>query len=242
MIVWDQPTCYDRTADIFLETDRLILHPFRDEDFADFCIFAMDEERNHVMGNPPVPEETEVRAFFHWLKDEERRAYAIVLKATDRVVGNLTVYDSSSVSDLPELEGRQSREMSFSIAPPYRRQGLMEEALRAVISHLFWVENVDYITSGYFTFNEPSRALHEKLGFTFLDTERLRLPDTGEEAPLTKETLESEFFQNYAHTMIPMARYGKEGELDSAATFLSAPTSTYVNGVILPVDGGYTAM
>ena len=62
------------------------------------------------------------------------------------------------------------------------------------------------------------------------------------ETPLTKETLDSEFFQNYARTMIPMARYGKEGELDSAAIFLSAPFSTYVNGVILPVDGGYTFM
>ena len=62
------------------------------------------------------------------------------------------------------------------------------------------------------------------------------------ETPLTKETLESEFFQNYAKTMIPMARYGREGELDSAAIFLSAPASTYVNGVILPVDGGYTSM
>ncbi|MBR1930818.1 MAG: SDR family oxidoreductase [Lachnospiraceae bacterium] len=62
------------------------------------------------------------------------------------------------------------------------------------------------------------------------------------ETPLTKETLDSEYFQNYAKTMIPMARYGKEGELDSAAIFLSAPASTYVNGVILPVDGGYTCM
>ncbi len=62
------------------------------------------------------------------------------------------------------------------------------------------------------------------------------------ETPLTKETLESEFFQNYARTMIPMERYGKEGELDTAAIFLASPASTYVNGVILPVDGGYTSM
>ena len=62
------------------------------------------------------------------------------------------------------------------------------------------------------------------------------------ETPLTKETLDSEFFQNYAKTMIPMKRYGKEGELDSAAVFLSSPASSYVNGVILPVDGGYTSM
>ncbi|MBO4573396.1 MAG: SDR family oxidoreductase [Clostridia bacterium] len=60
--------------------------------------------------------------------------------------------------------------------------------------------------------------------------------------PLTVETLNSEFFKNYAKTMIPLSRYGNEGELDTAALFLSSPMSTYVNGVILPVDGGYTAM
>lgn len=62
------------------------------------------------------------------------------------------------------------------------------------------------------------------------------------ETPLTKETLDSEFFQNYAKTMIPMGRYGKEGELDTAAIFLCSPASSYVNGLILPVDGGYTSL
>ncbi|MCD7921260.1 MAG: SDR family oxidoreductase [Clostridiales bacterium] len=62
------------------------------------------------------------------------------------------------------------------------------------------------------------------------------------ETPLTKETLESEFFQEYARTMIPMSRYGKEGELDTAAIFLASPCSSYVNGLICAVDGGYTSM
>ncbi|MCR5116145.1 MAG: SDR family oxidoreductase [Lachnospiraceae bacterium] len=61
-------------------------------------------------------------------------------------------------------------------------------------------------------------------------------------SPLTRETLDSDFFQNNAKTMIPQERYGNEGELDTAAIFLSSPASSYVNGVILPVDGGYTAM
>ena len=60
--------------------------------------------------------------------------------------------------------------------------------------------------------------------------------------PLTKETLDSDFFQQNAKTMIPMERYGNEGELDSAAIFLASPASSYVTGVNLPVDGGYTAM
>ena len=61
-------------------------------------------------------------------------------------------------------------------------------------------------------------------------------------SPLTKETLDSDFFQANAKTMIPMERYGNEGELDTAAVFLSSPATTYVTGVALPVDGGYTAM
>ena len=60
--------------------------------------------------------------------------------------------------------------------------------------------------------------------------------------PLTKETLDSEFFQENARWMIPMERYGHEGELDSAVLFLASPASTYVNGVMVPVDGGYTAI
>ncbi len=60
--------------------------------------------------------------------------------------------------------------------------------------------------------------------------------------PLTVDTLNSDFFKKYAETMIPLSRYGNEGELDTAAIFLSSPASSYVNGVILPVDGGYTSM
>ena len=60
--------------------------------------------------------------------------------------------------------------------------------------------------------------------------------------PLTKETLDSDYFQEYAKTVIPMERYGVEGELDAAAVFLASSESSYVTGIALPVDGGYTSM
>lgn len=60
--------------------------------------------------------------------------------------------------------------------------------------------------------------------------------------PLTKETLDSAWFQEYAKGAIPEERYGVEGELDTAAIFLSSPASSYVNGIMVPVDGGYTCM
>ena len=62
------------------------------------------------------------------------------------------------------------------------------------------------------------------------------------ETDLTKDTLESDFFKEYARNTIPLCRYGKAGELDTTAIFLASPASSYVNGVILPVDGGYTSL
>ena len=59
---------------------------------------------------------------------------------------------------------------------------------------------------------------------------------------LTRDTLNSDFFQANAKTMIPEERYGEEGELDTAVRFLASEKSAYVTGVALPVDGGYTAM
>jgi gluconate 5-dehydrogenase len=59
---------------------------------------------------------------------------------------------------------------------------------------------------------------------------------------LTKETLDTEDFKQYAQTVIPVERYGVEGELDTATLFLASDKSTYVTGVTLPVDGGYTCV
>ena len=60
--------------------------------------------------------------------------------------------------------------------------------------------------------------------------------------PLTTDTLNSEEFQQHAKATIPLERYGYEGELDTAVVFLSSPNSTYVTGIALPVDGGYTCI
>jgi gluconate 5-dehydrogenase len=59
---------------------------------------------------------------------------------------------------------------------------------------------------------------------------------------LTTKTLDSDYFQDVAKRSIPMARYGKSGELDTCALFLASPASTYVNGQNIAVDGGYTCV
>jgi gluconate 5-dehydrogenase len=59
---------------------------------------------------------------------------------------------------------------------------------------------------------------------------------------LTTETLNTEYFQNFANQSVPMKRYGHEGELNSAAIFLGAEESSYVTGQAIAVDGGYTCV
>ncbi|MDF1671521.1 MAG: SDR family oxidoreductase [Roseovarius sp.] len=38
---------------------------------------------------------------------------------------------------------------------------------------------------------------------------------------------------------IPMARWGVPAEIGSVVVFLASPAASYVNGIVLPVDGGY---
>lgn len=62
------------------------------------------------------------------------------------------------------------------------------------------------------------------------------------ETELTRDTLVTEEFTNYMKTTVPLGRYGRVGELNAAAIFLASDEASYVTGVVLPVDGGYTAI
>ncbi|MBR3180976.1 3-oxoacyl-ACP reductase FabG [Candidatus Saccharibacteria bacterium] len=59
---------------------------------------------------------------------------------------------------------------------------------------------------------------------------------------LTQPVLDTERFQEFAKTHVPMERYGQPGELNAAVVFLASREASYVTGAILPVDGGYTAV
>lgn len=59
---------------------------------------------------------------------------------------------------------------------------------------------------------------------------------------LTTAVLDTDKFQNFAKTHVPMKRYGKEGELNAGAIFLASDEASYVTGTILSIDGGYTCV
>ena len=59
---------------------------------------------------------------------------------------------------------------------------------------------------------------------------------------LTTAVLDTEKFQEFAKNHVPMQRYGKEGELNAGAIFLASTEASYVTGIVLPIDGGYTCV
>ena len=156
---------------MFLETERLGLRKICDDDVDAFCGYAMDDEMSRMMGNALHHTKEDARLTFNWLKDREERCYVLILKETGRAIGHLTVCKvQGELMKLDALSGKKGCSMSFCISRHCRRQGLMEEAVRAVISRLF-EEGMDFIQCGYLSFNDASARLQEKLGFAYLTTQ-----------------------------------------------------------------------
>lgn len=62
------------------------------------------------------------------------------------------------------------------------------------------------------------------------------------ETELTADTLKTDAFTAYMKATVPLGRYGVSGELNAGAIFLASDEASYVTGVILPIDGGYTCV
>ena len=161
---------------IFVETNRLLLRKVAEEDFAYFQADLADKEMDQMMLRWPCETEEDIRLGFEWFLYKEERAYAIVHKETGETIGNLTVYNHVPewVANHEAVQGKNGKALSFAVLPAFRRKGFMYEAVSSVIEHLFREEKADYINCGYLSYNTPSKALQEKLGFTYLLTERFQ--------------------------------------------------------------------
>jgi NAD(P)-dependent dehydrogenase (short-subunit alcohol dehydrogenase family) len=61
------------------------------------------------------------------------------------------------------------------------------------------------------------------------------------ETPMTAEARAISGGEEFLSSLHPMGRMGLPEEIASVAAFLASDDASFINGVILPVDGGYTA-
>lgn len=144
-----------------IETQRLILRPWRDSDAKALFKYASDPEVGPRAGWPPHKSEEESLQVIRNVFSEERM-WAVELKETSEPIGCVG-YLPSSHSNL-SIDPDQC-EVGYWIARPYWGQGICTEAMRQVVDYCFNVKGFTVLWGDYFPENPASGRVMEKCGF-----------------------------------------------------------------------------
>ncbi len=150
-----------------IETDRLILRPWREEDAEALYRYASDPDIGPIAGWPPhtcVENSLEIiRTVF-----SSPETYAVVLKETDEPVGCCGIMLSNSLH-AAEMQMNEA-EIGYWIGKPYWGQGLIPEAVKALLSRCFNDLELNAVWCGYYKGNDKSKRVCEKTGFKYHHT------------------------------------------------------------------------
>lgn len=153
-----------RISDNQIETERLILRPFKESDLADFYEYASVNGVGEMAGwqhHKSIDKTAEILDRFI----NEDKTFAIVLKENNKVIGSLGVEKYGLEDKLTEFDGYNGRELGFVLSKEYWGRGIMPEAVIAVIDYLFCELDFHFLLCGYYNFNTQSKKVQEKCGF-----------------------------------------------------------------------------
>ena len=150
-----------------LETKRLILRGWRDEDAPSLFNYAKDDRVGPVAGWLPHKDEAYSRAVIRTILSGDE-TYAICLKErNNEPIGSIGL----------TLEGRPERpleegaaELGYWVGVPFWGMGIAPEAAEILIKRGFADLGLDRIYAGYFLGNNRSKRVQEKCGFTYHHT------------------------------------------------------------------------
>ena len=158
-----------------IETERLLLRRMEMRDARDLFEYSRDEEVARYVLWEAQKNVSESRAYIKFMLRKYRAgdpaSWCIVRKDEGRVVGTIGYmwYQSE----------HSAVEVGYSLARACWNQGLMTEALSAVIAYTFDKLRVNRIEAQYELDNPASGAVMKKCGMTYEGTLRQRLYNKG---------------------------------------------------------------
>ena len=149
-----------------LNTQRLVLRPWRQADLQDFYEYARVDGVGQMAGWLPHENiETTQKILDSFITHKKTFA----LDMGGKVIGSLGI-ESYKEDEFPELDGLRGRSIGYVLSKDYWGRGLMPEAVKAVVGYLFETEKLDFLIISHYAFNTQSRRVIEKCGFRYIKT------------------------------------------------------------------------
>ena len=145
-----------------IETERLILRPWQEQDAEDLYTYASDPEVGPPAGWPPHASVDNSREIIKNILSKPE-TYAVCLK-DGTPIGSIGLHLNGS-TDMTDRD--DECELGYWIGKPYWGQGLIPEASRALMRYAFEELSMRAVWCGYYDGNEKSRKVQTKLGFVY---------------------------------------------------------------------------
>ncbi len=145
---------------MILQTTRLILRPWCEDDAKELYKYACDPDVGPPAGWPVHTSVENSREIIREVLSAPE-TYAVCLKENGKPVGSIGFHRN----DLAEQDDEY--ELGFWIGKPFWGQGIIPEASREMLRYAFEDLGMNRIWCGYYDDNEKSRRVQEKLGFVY---------------------------------------------------------------------------
>ena len=176
-----------------LETKRLILRPWQENDAQSLYEYAKDPAVGSAAGWPAHTGVENSRQIIRNVLSAPE-TYAVCLK-DGKAIGSVGL----KLKGYTDMTDRADEcELGYWIGKPFWGQGLIPEAARELLRYAFEERNMRAVWCGYYEGNEKSCRVQQKLGFVYHHTtENLNVPllgekRTGHTSLLTREQWEKE--------------------------------------------------
>lgn len=150
-----------------METERLILRPWSEDDAESLYEFAKDPRVGPIAGWSVHTSVENSRQVIKEILSADG-TFAIVRKGEDKAIGSIGLL----IGEKSNLKIRHDEaEIGYWIGVPYWGKGMVPEAIQELIKYAFEKGGIMKIWCGYFDGNEKSKRCQEKCGFKYHHTE-----------------------------------------------------------------------